>query len=122
MNSNDIRGLLHDMFSPYNYDIKQIVNNNIYEDLSIEELAHLCHLSLSSFKRKFKIIFKDSPASYMKNKRLVKAAQLLQISQDRIVNICLDTGFSNVDSFSKSFKQKFGLSPSEYRKNAHGLN
>jgi AraC-like DNA-binding protein len=116
INSNNIRDLLHDMFNPHNYDFKHIVNKNIYQDLSIEELAHLCNLSLSSFKRKFRAVFNDTPASYIKNKRLDKAAQLLCISKDRIIDICFECGFSNVDSFSKSFKQKYGSTPSTYRK------
>ncbi|MBX2871275.1 MAG: AraC family transcriptional regulator [Saprospiraceae bacterium] len=116
INSNNIRDLLHDMFNPHNYDFKHIVNGNIYEDLSIEEFAHLCNLSLSSFKRKFRTVFNDTPGAYIKNKRLEKAAQLLRISKDRIIDICFACGFSNVDSFSKGFKQKYGSTPSEYRK------
>lgn len=118
INSNNIRDLLHDMFTPHNYDFKHIINKNIYEDLSTEELAHLCNLSLSSFKRKFRTVFNDTPATYIKSKRLDKAAQLLLISKDRIIDICFECGFSNVDSFSKSFKQKYDSSPSAYRKKA----
>lgn len=116
MNSSNVRELLHDLFNPNNLAFKDIINKNIYEDLSIEELAHLCNLSLSSFKRKFKSIFQDTPASYIKNKRLEKAVQLLKVSEDRITDICFDCGFASVDSFSKSFKQKHGISPMEYRK------
>lgn len=116
INSNNIRDLLHDMFNPSNYDFKHIIDANIHEDISVEELAHLCSLSLSSFKRKFKTVYHDTPASYLKNKRLEKAAQLLRVSSERIIDICYNSGFSNVDNFSKSFKQKYGSSPSEYRK------
>lgn len=118
INSNNIRDLLQDMFNPNNYDFKHLINKNIHEDLSTEEFAHLCNLSLSSFKRKFKEVFDDTPASYIKNKRLDKAAQLLRVSKERIIDICFECGFSNVDSFSKSFKQKHGSTPSEYRKEA----
>jgi len=118
INSNNIRDLLHNMFNQHNYDFKHIVNKNIHEDLSTEELAHLCNLSLSSFKRKFREVFNDTPASYIKNKRLDKAAQLLRVSKERIIDICFECGFSNVDNFSKSFKQKHGSTPSDYRKEA----
>ena len=118
MNSNNIRDLLHEMFNPDNLDFKHIINKNIYEDLSLEELAHLCNMSLSSFKRRFAMVFNDTPASYIKNKRLEKAAQLLLISNNRIIDICFDCGFSNVDSFSRAFKQKYGSTPTIYRKKA----
>ncbi|BDD06521.1 helix-turn-helix domain-containing protein [Aureibacter tunicatorum] len=115
INSNNVREMMHDLFNPNNFDFKKIISKNINEDLSIEELAHLCNLSLSSFKRKFKAVFDDSPASYIKNKRLEKAAQMLQVSQDRVSDICFDCGFASVDSFSKSFKQRYGSTPSDYR-------
>lgn len=116
INSSNIRDMLHGMFTPHDFDIKSIIDKNLYEDISLEEMAHLCSLSLSSFKRKFKAIFNDTPGSYIKNKRLEKAAELLRISNDRVTDICFDSGFSNVESFSKSFKQKFGTTPSAYRK------
>ncbi len=115
-NSNNIRILLHDMFTPTQLNFKDIVEKNIYQDLSMEELAHLCNMSLSSFKRKFKELFDEPPASYIRNKRLEKAAELLRVSENRIIEIAFDCGFSNTDMFSKSFKSKFGKSPSAYRK------
>lgn len=115
-NSNNIRTLLHEMFNPSSYDLKQIVNNNIYEDLSLEELAHLCNLSLSSFKRKFRAIYDDAPASYIRNKRLAKASELLLVSNDHIAEIGFQCGFIDTDTFSKSFRKKYGVAPSEYRK------
>ena len=116
INSNDMQTFLQDMFTPTELHFKGIVQKNIYQDLSVEELAHLCNMSLSSFKRKFKTLFNDSPASYIKNKRLEKAAELLKISNNRIVEICLECGFSNPDAFSKSFKSKFNKTPRDYKK------
>ncbi|SEB40425.1 Helix-turn-helix domain-containing protein [Tenacibaculum sp. MAR_2009_124] len=121
LDSNNIRNLLHDIFNPSNVHFKNIIGNNVFEDISIEEIAHLCNLSISSFKRKFKESFNDTPASYFKNKKLEKATQLLTVSSDRILDISIDCGFSSVDSFSKSFKKKYGLSPTEFRQN-DGLN
>lgn len=115
INSNNIRTLLRDMFTPTDLNFKDVVLKNIYQGLTIEELAHLCNMSLSNFKRKFKTLFNDSPASYIKNKRLEKAAEILKVSNNRIIEVCFECGFTNPDIFSKSFKQKFGKTPSEYR-------
>lgn len=115
VNSNNIRALLRDMFTPTELNIKDVVLKNIYQDLTIEELAHLCNMSLSNFKRKFKTLFSESPASFIKNKRLEKAAEILKVSNNRITEVCFECGFSNPDVFSKSFKHKFGKTPSEYR-------
>jgi len=115
LNSNSIREVLHDMFNPHDVDFKKTIQANLYEDLSIQELAHLTRYSLSTFKRKFKEVFAASPASYIKSKRLEKAARLLQVSKDRISDICYDCGFNSVDNFSKSFKKAYGFSPAEFR-------
>lgn len=115
LNSNGIREVLVDMFNPHEVDFKKTVQASLYEDLSIQELAHLTNHSLSTFKRKFKEVFSDSPASYIKTKRLEKAARLLQVSKDRISDICYDCGFNSVDNFSKSFKKAYGFSPAEFR-------
>lgn len=116
LNSNNIRDLMHDLFNPRNIDFKQTIQANLYENLSMEALAHLTNLSLSTFKRKFKEVFAETPSAYIRTKRLEKAAQLLQVSDERIIDVCFNCGFGNLDSFSKSFKKVYGLTPTEFRK------
>ena len=81
----------------------------------MEDLASLTNNSLTSFKRKFKEIFQTSPANYIKNKRLEKAAKLLKISDQSISDISFECAFNDLAHFSNSFKAKFNLTPSEYR-------
>ncbi|PWJ42771.1 helix-turn-helix domain-containing protein [Sediminitomix flava] len=114
-NSDRIRSILQDLFNPEEYQFKDIIQTNLFEDLSIDDLAVLTSMSVSSFKRKFKEVFDDSPAHYIKSRRLEKAAELLLISQSRVTDICYDCGFSDIGHFSKSFAAKYGKSPSEYR-------
>ena len=114
--SERIRSVLQDMFNPLEYDFKKTINENLYQDLAVEDLATLCNLSNSSFKRKFKEVFQNSPARYIKAKRLEKAKELLQNSKERITDISFDCGFSDLGNFSKSFIKEFGVSPSSFRK------
>jgi len=72
---------------------------------------------LSSFKRKFKEIYKESTAGYLKKKKLEKAAALLEGSAKNISKICCDSGFNDLAHFSRSFKAKYGMSPTEFRMN-----
>ena len=114
--SHSIRDMLHDLFNPSQIAFKQIITSRLLDNLSLEDFAQLTHLSLSSFKRKFKDTFGESPARYLKKARLEHAAQRLRVSSDRISDIGYDCGFNDVAHFSKSFAAQYGRSPSEYRR------
>lgn len=110
-----IQVILSQIFSPAKYTFKQIIEANIFSQINVEALALKTNLSVSSFKREFKKIYKDSPASYIKTKRLEKAAELLLASDKRVSDIALDCGFNDLANFTKSFHVKFGNAPTQYR-------
>ena len=110
-----IQQILSQLFSPSSYSFKQIIESNLYYHFTTEELAEMTHLSLSSFKREFKKNYNATPASYIRNKRLEKAAELLLISEERITDIAFDCGFNDLANFSKLFHERFNNSPSNYR-------
>ncbi|HBO73677.1 MAG TPA: AraC family transcriptional regulator [Marinilabiliales bacterium] len=112
-----INQILTGLFSPTTYSFTQIVEAHVFSDLSTEDLAQLTSLSLSSFKREFRRVYNDSPANFIRNKKLVKAAELLVVSSERITDIAYNCGFNNLAHFSKCFQEKFGSSPSTYRLN-----
>ena len=103
--------------SPKKHEFQSIIDNNIFNDLNIEQLAFLCNNSLSSFKRTFKEIYNTSPATYIREKRIEKAKQLLIKSEQRISDIAFDCGFNELSSFSHTFHKLTGLSPKEFRLN-----
>lgn len=113
--SEQIKNILKDLFNPTEFEFKKIIQAHLYNGLTIKDLALLSNLSVSTFKRTFKQIFNDSPAHYMKVKRLEKSSELLKITSNRITDICYDCGFNNIGHFSKSFISHFHMSPSEYR-------
>jgi AraC-like DNA-binding protein len=114
-NAPIIQQILSQLFSPTSYGFKQIIESNLFYHFPTEELAVMTNLSLSSFKREFKKNYGDSPASYIRNKRLEKSAELLRISEERITDIAFDCGFNDLATFSKLFHDKYNTSPSNYR-------
>lgn len=110
-----IQAILSQLFSPTSYTFKQIIEAHLFSPVSIEELAHKTNLSVSSFKREFKKLYDNSPASYLKTKRLERAAELLLISGERISNIAFECGFNDLANFTKSFHDKYNTSPTSYR-------
>lgn len=105
------------LFKPNEIDFKTTIRNNLYANLSIDELATLCHLSVSSFKRKFKTVFNDSPKKYIVKKKVEKAAQLLKTNNLRVSDIAYDVGFDSLATFNRNFTTIYGKSPTEYRLN-----
>lgn len=99
-----------------NTKLQNIVENNIFSKLSLEELAFLCHMSLSTFKRSFIKIYKVAPSRWFQNKRLEHSAHLLSHNKERPSDIYSSAGYESLSSFTKSFKQKFGKTPKSYQR------
>lgn len=114
-NATSIADFVASLFVAYEYDFNEIIQKNIFTNLSLPDLALLCNCSLSTFKRKFVEHYKESPTKYITQKKLEKAAQLLQIKSKPIADIAYECGFEAVTNFNKVFKKHFSKSPSEYR-------
>lgn len=110
-----VRTLINSLFTPMEVDFKEVIEANLYNNLSVDELATLSNLSLSSFKRAFTKHYTISPAKYIRKRKLEKAAKLLKGTDLRISAICYDCGFADLAHFSKTFQKEYTLSPSEYR-------
>lgn len=98
--------------------IRQIMEANFNFNLSLEEFARLCHRSVSSFKRDFKKHYNLSPGKWLLTKRLEYSAHLLKSSDSSITQIIFECGFEDLSHFSRAFKEKFGVSPLNFRKAA----
>ncbi len=103
------------IFKPLDIDFKSTILHNLYSNLSIDELARLCHLSTSSFKRKFQESFHTSPKKYISQKKVEKAAALLKSDDLRVSDIAYDVGFDSLATFNRNFTAAYGKSPSAYR-------
>ncbi len=112
-------GSIHDfissLFTPAEYDFSEIIQNNLFSGLSVEDLARLTHSSLATFKRKFSALYQESPAKYILTKRLERSSQLLQIKTKPVAEIAYECGFENITHFNKAFRKHFGKTPSAFR-------
>ncbi len=116
-NAEAIQVILSQLFSPVIYTFKQVIEANIFSPITMETLADYCNLSLSSFKREFSKLYNDTPANYIKTKRLEKARELLLKTDSRITDIAFESGFKDLANFTKSFHDKYQVSPSNFRLN-----
>jgi AraC-like DNA-binding protein len=101
--------------SKVDIQFKNVIESNVNNVLSVEELAFLCNMSVSTFKREFQKCYNTSPIKWFQERRLEHSAFLLKINQQRASDIYLEAGFENLSSFVQSFKQKFGQTPKQYQ-------
>jgi AraC-like DNA-binding protein len=104
---------LHSLIVKEKSPFKKIVESQIHSNLKLEEIAFLCHMSLSTFKRHFLKEYKVSPGKWLQDKRLQKSKEILEQGDLKPSDIYLDFGYNNLSNFSTAFKNKFGFSPKE---------
>jgi AraC-like DNA-binding protein len=83
--------------------------------LDIEALARSVHLSRAHFIRSFRETFGEPPHRYLQRRRLERAMALLRETDRPITEICLDVGFTSLGTFSRTFREIVGTTPSVYR-------
>ncbi len=110
---NKFEFYLHSLIAKEASSFSSIVESHAYSNLKLEEIAFLCNMSLSTFKRHFINEYQTSPGKWLQNKRLQKAKELLQEDGIKVSDIYLDLGYTNLSNFSAAFKNKFGVSPTK---------
>ena len=86
------------------------------QNLNSEMLADKMAMSLSQLNRKIKAITGFSSSGYILQMRLDKAKRLLSSTETPIGEIALKCGFPDMSYFSRTFKQSFDITPSQFRK------
>jgi AraC-like DNA-binding protein len=100
-------------------EARDIIKNNIENTLSQEDIAKKMGLGYSWYRRMFKEYTGVSPAQYQLQQKLMRAKELLTTTDRNISEIAYSLHFENVCQFSTFFKNKEGITPSEFRKRIH---
>ena len=104
------------VIASHNNCFTQTIYNNIFKITQTTEMAQRCNLSVTNFRRKFSSQFNTSPCKWNISQRLERAQALLLISDYNISEIATLCAYSNISHFSKSFKQHFCATPTQFRK------
>ncbi|MFZ3575602.1 helix-turn-helix domain-containing protein [Tenacibaculum finnmarkense] len=102
---------LHSLIAKESSSFKKTVESNVYSNLKLEEIAFLCNMSLSTFKRHFTSEYNVTPGKWLQDKRLQKAKEALENGSLKASDIYLEYGYNNLSNFSIAFKNKFGVNP-----------
>lgn len=95
--------------------LAHIANAYKQEDLTLERVAEQAGFSVSYFNHIFAESTGKSVMEYVREYKLIRAAQTLRTSSAIILDIALDFGYANPENFARAFKGRYGVSPSDYR-------
>ena len=98
------------------YNAVEYVAKNFREKISLETMAYDLCVSKYALSRMFAKTFHCNFSKYVNGVRLNYAVAALENTQDSVTNICLDCGFESQRTFNRVFKDRYKITPREYRK------
>ncbi len=96
--------------------VRAYVDSNLHRTIHIGDLSAVARLSPAHFSRKFKLAVGQSPHAYVVRRRLEKACHLMMTSAASLSEIALSAGFSDQAHLCRLFRQAFGQSPANWRR------
>jgi AraC-like DNA-binding protein len=94
----------------------QFVIKNFAREITIAEVAALANMANNSFSRYFSQRTRKSFTGFVNEVRLSHASKLLIETQKSVIDISLDSGFSNLSNFNRQFRKMYQVSPLQFRK------
>lgn len=121
------KGSNHKTISEYNSEIAlnrriaitpalQYIDNNYMNLITISDLADICKLSQSHFRRSFQKIVGRAPIDYINGVRVKKSCALLISTEESMAYISESVGFGSISSFNRCFSKIMGVAPREWRR------
>ena len=99
--------------------VLKYIENNYMLKITIADIADAVGFSESHFMRYFKETMGTSFVEYLRDYRLTIASRLLTSSESSILNIAAETGFENLSYFNRVFKEKYKMTPRQFRQESH---
>lgn len=100
--------------------IQEWMENNFAQAINLENVASDFNLSSRTFIRRFKHATDQTPLSYLQTLRIEAAKKLLETKNIAMEQIVTQVGYEDLSSFTRLFKSRTGLSPSQYKKKFNG--
>lgn len=95
----------------------EYIEHNLDKKIELKELADKVFLSKYYFHKVFHTVVGEPVGEYIRKRRLMKAANELICTEDKIVDIALKYQFGSQEAFTKAFKKLYGMPPRQFRRN-----
>jgi two-component system response regulator YesN len=127
--TSKLKQIFSDMLESINYSrleithvqsiatVRNYINDHMKEEVTLSGLAEIFHFSPQYLAKKFKEEYGTTIMNYLTQLRIEKAFSLLDHTELSIQEVASESGFENLNYFSKVFKKNTGITPSSYRKN-----
>ena len=93
------------------------IENNLYEPIAACDVAKAVFYFYYHFHRYFNAIMGETVGNYIRSRRLTQGAHELVHSNKKIIDIGFSLYFETAESFTRAFKNRYGITPREYRDN-----
>jgi AraC-like DNA-binding protein len=100
--------------------IKELVDANMDDDLSLDEMAQSVELSTAHFARLFRKSTGETPHQFVLRRRIERAKAMLRDRETRVLDVAVACGFKTQQHFAQVFRAVCGISPTEYRQDFVG--
>jgi transcriptional regulator GlxA family with amidase domain len=94
---------------------RDVMDRAFAQPLDVPALARVAHVSPVHFSRQFRATFAETPHRYLQRRRVERAMELLRETDRSVTDICFDVGCNSLGTFSRTFREIVGESPSAYR-------
>lgn len=95
--------------------LSSVLNSHLYSSVTLDELAMLSGRSLSSFKREFVLQYGEPPRTWIRKKKLERAAFMLETTDKSVEEVAEISGFVSTPHFIRLFKEHYELTPTAFR-------
>ncbi len=112
--NHSIKGVQNGANPQLIYDIIEFINTNYADEIPLDFLAQKFYINKYSLCQNFKRVTGISPNQYIINYRIERAKEML-IRGDNVEKVCMQAGFNNLSHFSRTFKNKVGMSPKKFQ-------
>lgn len=110
------RGMEESRFSLMLTQVLEFINAHYGEPIRVKELADMCHISETHFRRIFSSYMEMSPLEYINQVRIRAACEHLKRTDEPVAEIAVKCGFSTNSTFNRNFRQIMGATPMEWRR------
>ena len=96
-------------------DVLRFLDAQLRSEVDLDEIARIAGYSLSQFYRVFAQVTGQRPAEYIRKRRLASACRDVAFSEQRLIDIAIDSGFSSQEAFTRAFQRELSITPGRFR-------